>query len=189
MLRNRFPRALTSRTTTTGLTAIRPLRAYAPLHHTTQALFLPPQIARVLALGGMVAVQAFFAAHREEAARLAKEEQKGESQTNSNSSAQHDKPAEETSELEDPSMNPEAYLQMPPEEALQILGMSPNLAVPLRSSEDRAKAKANFELHFSRARESGNLYLQGKISAAYRRCADSEWDASSQVNPQISEKK
>ena len=57
--------------------------------------------------------------------------------------------------------------------------MSQNLAVPLRSTEDKERAQENFERQFTMASDDKNPYLQGKYSAAFRICVDPQWDDSS----------
>ena len=67
--------------------------------------------------------------------------------------------------------------KMTSQEALQILSMNTSLAVPLTNAKDRDTATANFQRYFKLAQDSKLPYVQGKLSAAYRLCVDSNWDS------------
>lgn len=111
---------------------------------------IPPALARLIATGVMLGLQSFAVAYKEHAAKAA---------------VQH-----ETS-----SHN--QTLRMQPPEALQILGLKDSLGVPLRQgSPEAVAAQAAFKTLFGKAKHLDNLYLMGKISAAYRVCLDETWD-------------
>lgn len=74
-------------------------------------------------------------------------------------------------------------------EAIQVLGieqvnssllengkLAKSSVLPLSSPRDREIAKNNFERMFAIAVKHQNLYLAGKLSAAYRLCVDDAWD-------------
>ena len=108
---------------------------------------IPPQLIRLITTGALLFVQAFVVAYQREAAAAEK------------------RSTEET-----------VKLPMGDREALAVLGMNETLKLPL-SSSGRAEAEKRFGLLMEKAKQSNNLFLQGKISAAYRRCVNDDWDA------------
>lgn len=81
--------------------------------------------------------------------------------------------------------------RMSEQEAIQVLGIeliNPRLLedariskfsqLPLSNPRDREVAKANFDRMFAIAVKHNNMYLAGKLSAAYRLCVDPTWDDS-----------
>ncbi|KEG12974.1 hypothetical protein DQ04_01291040 [Trypanosoma grayi] len=120
----------------------------------TRALYIPPQLARLLVAGGLLLFQAFITAHEREAQKL-REETQGTGTTTGGGSA----------------------TLMSSSEALQILGLDRRLSLPLGDEADRQEATRRFRRLFAIAKETNNVYLEGKFSAAYRLCVDPEWDA------------
>ncbi|RNF26271.1 uncharacterized protein Tco025E_01394 [Trypanosoma conorhini] len=138
--------------------AFRLLRPTAPIRcvqpaalRPTRVLRIPPQLARLIVAGGLLLFQAFVVAHNREAEKLREDAASGG--------------------------DGGGTAVMSSSEALHILGLDAGLRVPLQSEQDRAEATRRFKHLFAIAKQSGNVYLQGKFSAAYRICVDANWDA------------
>ena len=139
--------------------AASPIGLFRPTH--MLRIPIPPHLLRLLATGSMLLIQAFAMAYQEKM----REAQSAE--------AQHSAAKLQT---------------MDAKEALALLGVTAPAAaagsssaaapldVPLTRAEDKQAAKRNFETLFSKATQTENLYLQGKLSCAYRLCVDPEWD-------------
>ncbi|ORC92246.1 uncharacterized protein TM35_000044600 [Trypanosoma theileri] len=123
----------------------------------TRVLCIHPQLVRLLVAGGVLLFQAFAVAHSQEARKL-REEAEGTSSPNTTVGSSHS-------------------TIMSSAEALRVLGLNAELEVPLKNETDRQEAHWRFKRLFAIAKESDNLYLQGKFSAAYRLCVDADWDA------------
>lgn len=73
---------------------------------------------------------------------------------------------------------------MSPMEAVQLLGLevarpellSPKVALPLMDPAAREAARQAFQKMFAIAVAHDNMFLAGKLSAAYRQCVDPLWD-------------
>lgn len=134
------------------------------LFSSTRCNLLPPQLVKFLLNGAVILFQAFWVAYSKETSSAS------------------------TSTSEEASSSPKS---MSPAEAIQILGIeqvNPRLledaksskessVLPLSRPSDREVARKNFERMFAIAIKHDNMYLAGKISAAYRLCVDPDWDA------------
>jgi len=63
-------------------------------------------------------------------------------------------------------------------EALEVLGLIPEhypIEGPLNDSQ-KIKAKERFDTLFDANKKVCNMYLQGKVSGAYRTLVDPKWD-------------
>jgi hypothetical protein len=116
---------------------------------------IPPQLLRLVATGVVLFLQAFAMAYNEKAKAAAAEEAQ---------------------------LHATRSQVMDAKEALALLGIPTHLEVPLRSEDDRRVAKKNFERLFKKASDLENLYLQGKMSCAYRVCVDAKWDSDNNSN-------
>ncbi|RHW70285.1 hypothetical protein DPX39_090082000 [Trypanosoma brucei equiperdum] len=129
----------------------------------SRMFFIPPQLAKLIVTSGLLIVKAFLVAHQQEAKRLREEEEKeGHSATNA-------------------QVGTGSAALMTSSEALQILGLQPNMSVPLTAESDRQLATVRFEHLFAIATRCKNVFLQGKLSGAYRVCVDPEWDLKDEV--------
>nr|CCC93169.1 conserved hypothetical protein [Trypanosoma congolense IL3000] len=117
---------------------------------------IPPQLVKYIITAGLFLAKALIVAHKKESRRLRQEE--------SNPTASY-------------SAAGNSFVSMPSTEALQILGLDSNMAVPLTSEANRNMATLRFERLFAVAVNQRNMFLQGKLSGAYRICVDPEWDA------------
>lgn len=83
----------------------------------------------------------------------------------------------------------DTHVTMTESEAIQVLGLevvnprlledariSKHSLLPLSHPRDREVAKKNFDRMFSIAVKHNNMYLAGKLSAAYKLCIDPNWD-------------
>ncbi|KAG5492649.1 hypothetical protein JKF63_01228 [Porcisia hertigi] len=148
------------------------------LFRLTRVTRIPPQLARLVMAGGAALLQVFWVAYQRESQKLRQEEQsRGADGATQGVSAMGRSPV------------------MSPAEAVQVLGLDssfPDLltsvqrvsssstltpaSLPLAPGEARMTAQQNFERMFALAVKEGNMFLAGKLSAAYRICVDPKWD-------------
>lgn len=161
------------RLTRNGL-ALRPSAPSLMLRRTQPDLIpIPPFLIQIIKSVAVNAGQQFVQAHFAEAERLRRQREENE---RNNGHGQQENPYVNSNGGSSSSTYGLPRPKMTGEEALQILNINPNLAVPLRGNEDKARATENFKAYFAKAEETKSVYLQGKISQAYKMCVDDKWD-------------
>eukprot|EP00744_Colponema_vietnamica_P021249 GILI01030319.1.p1 GENE.GILI01030319.1~~GILI01030319.1.p1 ORF type:complete len:173 (+),score=31.47 GILI01030319.1:65-583(+) len=163
----RISRVAALRSTSVSMAGLRPTATTHMLRRTDPNL-IPPFILQIIKAVAVSAGQQFVAAHLAESQRLKQQQSEN---TNNNGSG---------GSFEETGGGAVFKPKMSPTEALQILNVNTNLALPLRGEEDRKKATENFMNYFEKAKDSDSLYLQGKLSQAYRLAVDENWDAGKQ---------
>lgn len=149
--------------------ALRPTQASLAMRRTqTNLIPIPPFLVQILKSVAINAGQQFVQAHMAESERLRKQREENSYNNGHGEQEQQQHVGSSFTGMPRPKMTGE--------EALRILNINPNLAVPLRGNEDKAKATENFKSLFKKAQETNSPYLQGKISLAYRMCVDDCWD-------------
>ncbi|KPI90283.1 hypothetical protein ABL78_0665 [Leptomonas seymouri] len=146
------------------------------LFRPTRIARIPPQLMRLLLAGGAALLQVFLVAFQRESRRLKFE-----------------------SEATEKVQGTGGKSRMSAVEAVQVLGLdrsypalfseiqkagnntahsasSSSVLLPLREGKAREEAKRNFERMFALAMKEENLFLAGKLSAAYRVCVNPMWD-------------
>lgn len=113
---------------------------------------IPPAVWRVLTVGGLFVVDAFLRSHRQQVAKMERQEKENGTTVNADGTMQG--------------------LPMTSEEALHILGFPENTKTPFVSSSDTAKATERFHVLFDKAAQAQSPYLQGKMVAAFERCTN-----------------
>lgn len=148
------------------------------LFRPTRVARIPPQLARFLIAGSAALLQVFMVAYQRESQKLRQEEQARGAVGSAEDSTRFGNPRamsamEAMQVLGLDRSFPDAYTSVQQAEARS---MSTSALLPLAPGEARRTAQQNFERMFDLAAKEGNVFLAGKLSAAYRICVDPRWD-------------
>lgn len=162
--------------------------ATAPaLFRATRIVRIPPQLARFLVAGGAALLQVFLIAFQRESSRLKYETgEAAGSMANGMGTRQGRMSGVEAAQVLGLDRNyPSLFSEIQKSESGASSGPSSPLStsslLPLQEGKAKEEAKRNFERMFALAIEDGNLFLAGKLSAAYRVCVDPMWDQVEEV--------
>lgn len=143
------------------------------LFRPTRKALIPPQLAKFLVTATAILLESLYKVYKKESSKPAQKSSREEKEDSSSSFFNSHNSGHKMTE----------------QEAIQILGLelvNPRLLedariskypqLPLSNTRDREIAKRNFDRMFLIASKHNNMYLAGKLSAAYRLCVDPNWD-------------
>lgn len=144
------------------------------LFRSTRAMLIPAQLTKFLVTAAAILIESLYKVYQKESIK----------------SSQKTKSKKERIDFSSSYFSPrDVHAAMTESEAIQVLGLevvnprlledariSKHSQLPLSHPRDREVAKKNFERMFSIAVKHNNMYLAGKLSAAYRLCIDPNWD-------------
>lgn len=136
--------------------------------HVRYFIPIPPNVARLLITGGLILLNGFGVAYMRAAAKV-QEEEVAAGGVPGSATRPPMTALEAIQILGIDKVNP-AYTQLAAGE-----GASTAL-LPLTAPNEVEAARQNFEKMFANAVKADNLFLAGKLSAAYRLCVDVSWD-------------
>ncbi|KAG5492104.1 hypothetical protein GH5_01008 [Leishmania sp. Ghana 2012 LV757] len=153
----------------------------------TRVTRIPPQLARLMIAVSAALLQVFVAAYQRESRKLSQEERArdavgGAQGSTTMWSARAMSAMEAMQVLGLDRGFPELYTSVQQAEAN---AMQTSTSLPLPHGKAREAAQQNFERMFALAVKEENMFLAGKLSAAYRICVDPAWD---QATPGENEK-
>ena len=158
------------------------------LFRPTRVTLIPPQLMRLLIAGGAALLQVFLVAFQRESRRLKYESEA--TGTADGASGQRKCPMSGVEAMQVLGLDrshPALFNEIQKAEssaAAQSSSSSHSTAsalLPLSEGKAREQAKRNFERMFALAIKDENMFLAGKLSAAYRVCVDPMWDQGEEV--------
>ncbi|KPA86195.1 putative mitochondrial hypothetical protein [Leptomonas pyrrhocoris] len=155
------------------------------LFRPTRIARIPPQLLRFLVASSAALLQVFLVSFHRESRRLKYEAEATVTADGSAGSRRHMSGVEAVQVLGLDRSYPVLFNEIQKAESNKAqsaasASFSPT-PLPLRDGRAREEAKRNFERMFALAIKEENLFLAGKLSAAYRVCVDPMWDQSEEV--------
>lgn len=146
------------------------------LFRPTRVARIPPQLMRLLVAGGAALLQVFVVAFQRESQRLRYEsEATGTAEGMGNK--RHMSGVEAVQVLGLDRNYPTLFSEI--QKAESNASASPTATstpLPLKEGKAKEEAKRNFDRMLALAVAEDNMFLAGKLSAAYRLCVDPNWD-------------
>ncbi|AIO01843.1 hypothetical protein LPMP_342170 [Leishmania panamensis] len=160
------------------------------LFRPTRVARMLPQLARLLIAGSVALLQVFAVAYQRESRKLRQEEQArgavGAAQDSTGMGSPRVMSAIEAMQLLGLDRDfPDLYISVQRAEASSA---STSVSLPLAPGKAHRAARQNFERMFTLAIKEENMFLAGKLSAAYRICVDPRWDQTTSGEEDASDK-
>jgi hypothetical protein len=148
----------------------------------TRVARIPPQLAQLLIAGGAALLQVFLVAFQRESRRI-KTESAATGTAEGIGAKRHMSGVEAVQVLGLDRSYPALFNEVQKAESVAASSgsVSSSALLPLKDRKATEEARRNFERMFALAKREENLFLAGKLSAAYRVCVDPMWDQVDEV--------
>lgn len=155
----------------------------------TRVARIPPQLLRMIMTGATALLQVFVVAYGQESEKIRRRERADRKTGAGDAAPTSDGLEREMSATEamqilglDRSF-PDLFNTVQQAEATGAARPSPSPSpLPLPPGKAREAARQNFDRMFALAVKEDNMFLAGKLSAAYRVCVDPAWDCAAAAN-------